>query len=72
MPTDAEQIATIKSQALANLVAITATPKPSYDIDGQEVSWTEYHDMLQKQVAWADTQLAGETPLEQHTVGFVP
>ena len=72
MPTDAEQVATIKSQALANLVAITANPKPSYDIDGQEVEWTEYQKMLQDQVAWADKQLAAETPFEIHSVGFTP
>ena len=72
MATDAEQLATIKSQALANLVAITANPKPTYDIDGQEVEWTAYHKMLQDQVTWADKQLAGEQPVEIHSVGFVP
>lgn len=72
MPTDAEQLATIKSQALANLVAITANPKPSYDIDGQEVEWTEYQKMLQDQVAWVDGQLAAASPFEIHSVGFTP
>ena len=33
MPTDAKQLATIKSQILANLVAITESPKPSYNLD---------------------------------------
>lgn len=70
MPSDAEQLATIKSQALANLVAITENPKPTYDIDGQEVEWTEYQKMLQDQVAWVDGQLAVASPFEIHSVGF--
>lgn len=72
MPTDAEQLATIKSQALANLVAITANPKPTYDIDGQEVDWNEYHKMLTAQVKSANELLAAETPFEIHSVGFTP
>ncbi len=70
MPTDAEQVATIKSQTLAVIVTITANPKPSYNIDGQEVLWGDYLKKLQATVAWCDAQLAGETPLEQHTIGY--
>jgi hypothetical protein len=39
MPTDAEQLATIRSLALAQLVELRASPKPSYSIDGQSVAW---------------------------------
>ena len=35
MPTDIEQITTIKSQTLARMAEITAGPKPTYQIDGQ-------------------------------------
>jgi hypothetical protein len=70
MPTNAEQIATIKSQTLAIIVTITANPKPSYDIDGQEVLWSDYLRQLRETIAWCDTQLVAETPVEQHTIGF--
>lgn len=64
MPTDAEQLALIKSQTLALLVEITAHPKPSYEIDGQEVSWNEYLKQLLATAAWCDAKLAGGDPFE--------
>jgi hypothetical protein len=70
MPTDAEQIATIKTQTLAIIATITASPKPSYNIDGQQVSWGDYLKQLQETVAWCDKQAAGETPYEHHTIGY--
>ena len=33
MPTDAEQIALIKSQTLAQIADLTANPKPTYSLD---------------------------------------
>jgi hypothetical protein len=70
MATDAENIATIKSNALATLAEITASPKPSYNIDGQSVSWTEYQKMLMEQVGWADGQLNNTDPFEIHSIGY--
>jgi hypothetical protein len=67
MPTDLEQIATIKSQTLARMVEITAQPKPSYDIDGQKVDWATYLKQLQTTVAWCDDQLGGAEPFEHAT-----
>jgi hypothetical protein len=67
MPTDLEQIATIKSQTLARLVEITAQPKPSYDIDGQKVDWATYLKQLQATVAWCEDQLSGAEPFEHAT-----
>ena len=42
MPTDAQQVATIKRQTLALMAEITAQPKPTYQIDGQMVAWGDY------------------------------
>lgn len=71
MPTDAEQLATIKTQTLARIAEITATPKPSYDIDGQEVLWAEYLRQLQSTVAWVDKQaVTAGGPYEVHSQGF--
>jgi hypothetical protein len=70
MPSDAEQIATIRSQTLANIATITASPKPSYTIDGQTVSWSEYLAQLQQVVAWCDQQAGAQEPFELHTQGM--
>lgn len=70
MPTDAEQIATIKTQTLARIVEITASPKPTYNIDGQSISWTEYLAQLQATVRWCDQQAAGDSPCEVLTQGY--
>jgi hypothetical protein len=67
MPSDVEQFATIKSQTLALIATITANPKPTYDVDGQSVAWTEYLRRLQETVAWCDGHLAAEAPYEFET-----
>ena len=70
MPSDATQLATIKSNALAVMADITANPKPTYTIDGQTVAWADYLAKLRETVAWCDTQVAGETPIEIHSQGY--
>lgn len=72
MPSEAEQLQTIKSQTLALLAELTATPKPSYSIDGQEVSWGDYLSRLQATVAWCDEKLASHEPFEERSQGFSP
>jgi len=64
MPTDIEQITTIKSQTLARMAEITAGPKPTYQIDGQLVSWGDYLSQLQRTVDWCNEKLSGEAPFE--------
>jgi hypothetical protein len=64
MPSDAEQLATIKSQTLELLRQITAQPKPSYEIDGQQVAWADYLARLQATVSWCDQALASGEPIE--------
>ncbi len=69
MPSDLEQIQTIKSQTLALVAQITADPKPSYSVDGQKVSWSEYLARLQATVDWCERKLAGQEPFEIHSQG---
>ena len=69
MPSDLEQIQTIKSQTLALVAQITAEPKPSYSVDGQKVSWSEYLARLQATVDWCERKLAGREPFEIHSQG---
>jgi len=69
MPSDLEQIRAIKSQTLSRIAELTAQPKPTYDIDGQRVSWNEYLARLRATVDWCDRQLAGQEPIEIHSQG---
>jgi hypothetical protein len=62
--TDVEQIQSIRSQTLAQLIELRANPKPSYWIDGQRVHWQEYADSLQRAVDWCDQKLVDYQPFE--------
>ena len=64
MPTDLEQLQTIRTQALASIAEITTAPKPSYTLDGQSVSWNAYLRRLQQTVDWCERKMAGEQPVE--------
>lgn len=64
MPTDQEQIESIKSLALAQLVELRANPKPSYKIADQAVSWESYLASLERTVDWCDAKLAASEPFE--------
>jgi hypothetical protein len=70
MPSNVEQIATIKSQTLARIAEITARPKPTYQIDGQLVAWGDYLTQLQRTVDWCNANLAGELPAEVRSQAF--
>ncbi len=61
------QLRTIRSQTLAIIEEITKSPKPTYAIDGQSVSWETYLKQLQSTVSWCNTQLASESPCEIRT-----
>lgn len=68
----AETIRRIRQQTLALMEAITASPKPDYELDGQRVSWSEYLKRLQETVEWCNVQLAAEEPLEIRSQGYTP
>jgi hypothetical protein len=70
MPTDLDQLQAIKSQALAIIADLTASPKPTYTIDGQQVAWSDYLAQLRQTVAWCDDQMARDDPFETQTRGF--
>lgn len=70
MPSDAEQIATVKTQTLARIAEITAQPKPTYDVDGQKIAWGDYLRQLRSTVDWCNRKLAGEEPFEFQSQGY--
>jgi hypothetical protein len=70
MTGDIEQIVLIKSQTLARIAEITAEPKPTYQIDGQQVDWADYLSRLQKTVEWCNAQLSAHQPIEIQSQGI--
>lgn len=70
MATDIENLRTIKSQLIQRLTEVTASKKPTYNIDGKNVSWTEYTAMLREQIAGINELLSMEQPFEHKSQGF--
>jgi hypothetical protein len=60
--TNLQLLQTTKAQVLTVLAEITACPKPSYSIDGQSVSWSDYVAMLTKQVETLNELINQESP----------
>ena len=69
MSTETQQIALIRTQTLAQLEDLRANPKPSYSIDGQNVSWAEYAESLQQTIDWCDQKLVDGEPFEFKSEG---
>jgi len=62
---------TIKTQTLSMIAEMTASPKPSYNVDGQSIQWTDYLKQLRATVEWCDQQIArSEGGTEEVTVCF--
>jgi hypothetical protein len=67
---DIDDLKTIKTQIIALLKDLTVNPKPSYDLDGQKVSWAEYQKMLFDRLDGINKLIASDEPFELHTQGF--
>ncbi|HEY1598490.1 MAG TPA: hypothetical protein VGG64_02745 [Pirellulales bacterium] len=70
MSTDVDQLQAIKTQTLALIAELTAAPKPSYSIDGQQVLWADYMAQLRQTVTWCDEQIGRDEPFETQSRGF--
>ncbi len=70
MPSDLEQLQTIRRQTLALIAELTAHPKPTYYLDGQSVSWSDYLARLQATVDWCERKMAGAKPIEVRSQGI--
>lgn len=69
MSSDVEQLRQIRAQTMAILTELTAQPKPSYTLDGQQIAWSEYLARLQAVVDWCDQKLAQCEPWELRSQG---
>lgn len=64
MPTPTEQLLTIRDGYLAALAADAANPVPSHNIDGIQVSATEWRKELLDRIAQLNTLLNAFNPQE--------
>lgn len=53
-----ESLTTARDNFATKLAEISADPKPSYSIDGQSVSYTDYYRFLSEQVKSLNEQIA--------------
>lgn len=64
MGNDAETLRHIRAQTLALIEQLTKEPKPTYQLEGQQIAWSEYLAQLQAVVDWCQRKLAELEPLE--------
>jgi len=66
-----DDLKTARDQLVARIVEITASPKPSYTVDGQTVSWTAYLKELREGLRQLEEEIRrAEGPFEVRTQGF--
>lgn len=60
-----DDLVTARTSAAARLVEVLAEKKPSYSVDGQAISWTEYTAMLRETIRDLTEQIQiGDGPFE--------
>lgn len=66
-----DDLKTARDQVLARITEVTVSAKPSYQVDGQAVSWTAYLRELRATLKDLEAQiLKAEGPFEHRTQGF--
>lgn len=64
-----DDLNTAKAGYAARLAEISASPKPTYGLDGKNVSWTEYQKFLTDQIAAITKLINAEAPYEVRSQG---
>ena len=67
-----QQLETLRTQALDNLLAATTSPKPTYTIDGQRVDHAGYLVRMQQLADWCSERLADLSTVEIATTAGRP
>ena len=65
-----DDLRTARDQMAARLKDITVSPKPSYSIDGQSISWGDYIAQLTDGLARLDGLISGGEPFEVVSQGI--
>ena len=58
---DIDTLKTARSNAITRLAEVLATPKPSYNIDGQSIDWNGYVAQLRESIRALDAMIATES-----------
>jgi len=61
---------TALEQIAARILEITESPKPSYSVDGQSVSWDAYLRTLIDSYERLKKQIQSEEPFEVQSTGY--
>jgi len=70
MPTSLDYLTTAIVNVDRQLADLTANPKPSYSIDGQQVSWGEhFRNLLDLRSKLVEAQIQAEGPWEMNIQG---
>ena len=64
-----DSLTTARDNMSTVLAEITASPKPSYQVGGQQMSWTEYQESLLKNIENINRLLAQASPFEIVGIG---
>lgn len=59
MATEAEDLAEIRANYLAQWKELSANPRPNYSIGGRSVSWQQYSEFLAAQLALLGLDVSG-------------
>lgn len=70
MATYLENLKTARDNFASELATESASPKPSYSIDGQSVSWVEYYRFLREQITALDMAIAKGEPYQIDVQGW--
>jgi len=70
MPTDLENLKTAYSNVCQQLADVTANAKPTYNIDGQNVSWGDHFRNLMQAKDELAKAITDQEPYEEHHYGF--
>ena len=70
MATYQQNLETTRDQIAANLVSMTANPKPSYSIDGESYSWGELFSLYTNQLSQINALIQAGDPSEIVSYGF--
>ncbi len=66
---DLANLKTIRSNLISELATESANPKPSYNIDGQQVDWSGYRASLVAELREINSQIVDTEPYEIHSRG---
>ncbi len=62
MATALQNLITTRDQIAANLAAESASPKPSYSIDGESVDWTTWARVQQERIVQLNQTIQAMSP----------